>query len=125
MGGSTNDVINDATKVATAPITGGWSLIHSKANPLDESFDPLGARAGQRMARTAADQQKDAMVAQQAELVKKKKEAKQNASNLALRNRLVALRGYAASSDRGGTVLTSPTGLPTPIATGGKTLLGT
>lgn len=125
MGGSASNIVNPIVKAVTAPITGGLSLIHSKYNPLDKSFDPLGSRAAKREARTAADQQRDAMVAQEGEAKEQKKQAKQTANNSAIRARLLARRGYMAASTRGGTLLTGPSGLPSDTGGGQKTLLGT
>lgn len=121
MGGSVSSV----AKVVAAPVTGGLSLIHSKYNPLDRSFDPIGLRAAKREARTAADQQRDAMVAQEGEIKEQKKAAKQTAGNNAMRARLLARRGYMIGSTRGGTLLTGPGGPASNTGGGQKTLLGT
>ena len=126
MGGSTGDVVNTGLKVAFAPVTGGLSLTKSDKNPIDKSFDPTGNCDLKRQARSAADQQKDSMLAQEADLKKKKNEARNTAANLAIRQRLIAQRGYTSSSNRGGTVLTSPTGATSGNGGPGvKTLLGT
>ena len=126
MGGSASNIVNPIIKVVTAPITGGFGLLKSKYNPLDKSFDPLGARKAARDARNAAAEQAGAMAAEEAALVTEKKETKKSKNNLAIRQRLLAQRGYAAANTRGGTILTSPTGLPpTTGGTGSKVLLGT
>lgn len=80
---------------------------------------------GDRAIRTAADQQKDAMIAQENEIKKKKAESDRSRANIAIRQRLVANRGYNSDSTRNGTILTSPTGLPSTGGPGVKTLLGT
>ena len=112
MGGSSSSPLDIVAGVATGGIYTAY-----KAN--EERV------AAKRAARTAADQQKDAMIAQQQDLKNKGKEAKQTAGNIALRNRLAAQRGYARAASRGGTILTSPTGLPPDNGGGGKMLLGT
>lgn len=90
MGGGSNFL-----DIAAGVATGGLYTIGKYYN--DKRIE------GNRAARTAVDQQKDAMIAQQAEVVKKQKESKQTANNLAMRQRLIAQRGYSSSS-RSGTV---------------------
>lgn len=114
MGGHSSSPLDVVAGVAT----GGFYTVGKYFN--DQRLD------AKRDARTAADQQKDAIIAQEADLKKKQTEAKKSAANIALRNRLVAMRGYSKDSSRGGTILTGPNGIPSGTAgNGGKTLLGT
>lgn len=108
MGGSSSSPLDIVAGVAT----GGLYTIGSAVNK--KRLD------AERQARTAVDQQKDAMIAQQEELKKRRKEEKKTAGNLAVRQRLVAQRGYATQS-RGGTLFNSPTGASVGQP---KTLLG-
>ena len=109
MGGSSSSPLAIVAGVATGGLVGKYVN--------DKRIE------AKRQARTAVDQQKDAMIAQQEELKKRQKEEKKTANNLAIRQRLVAQRGYASQS-RSGTIFTSPTGLPPSTSGGGKTLLG-
>jgi len=109
----------------TAPLTVATSGVFGKKyNPFDSDFDPLGTRAARRAARTEADMTKDAILAQEAELKKKKNEEANNASNLALRNMARMRRRDSAPYNRSGTILTSPLGVPNQAGSGQRTLLG-
>lgn len=106
MGGSSTSPLNIVAGVATGGLYTAGKYFNDKRIE------------GNRAARTAGDLRKDAMIAQQAELVKNQKESKQTANNLAIRQRLIAQRGYATSS-RAGSIFTSPTGTtptsPSPV----------
>lgn len=113
MGSSSSSPLDIVAGVAT----GG---IYTVAKSMNDS-----RLAGKRAMRSAADQQRDAMVAQEGALKKQQQERKNTAANNAMRNRLVAQRGYARANSRGGTILTSPTGVPgSSTGPGGKILLG-
>lgn len=113
MGSSSSSPLDIAAGVATGGIYTAAKYVNDKR---------LEAK---RAIRTAADQQRDAMLAQENEMRKRQKEEKRSAQNVAIRQRLIATRGYNNPSTRGGTILTAPGGAPdNPLNIGTKRLLG-
>lgn len=97
MGSSSSSPLDIVAGVATGGLYTIGKYAHDKK------------KQAERAARTAADQQKDAMIAQENELKQKQKQERKSAGNLAMRQRLIAQRGYASSA-RNGTIFSDPTG---------------
>jgi len=115
MGGSSNS-LTDIARVGAGVVTGGISeLAYSQYKK---------GQGAKRAARTIADQQKDARLAQETELEKKRKRDALFASNTSqLGLRRMALVN-SANATRGGTFLTAGATIPSGNNVGQKTLLG-
>ena len=106
------------TSLILAPVTGGLSVLGYNAYSKHKDAE--------KQARTAADQEKDALNQQNADLALQQKKEQNDRSltsglNLA---RLNARNTAGATSNFSGTLLTSPLGINGSTAPAQKTLLG-
>lgn len=114
MGGSAGSLTSDVL----APVTGGLSVLgysmYSKQKDAEKA------------ARTAADQEKDALNQQNANLTLEQQKEKNAQSNLSSLNmaRMAARNAPGAPTTFGGTLLTSPLGVTNTGQPATKTLLG-
>lgn len=109
MGKGSRDIVT----TVLSPVTGAFNYVSNKQ------------QEQRREIRTAMDQQRDEQRRQEQELKKRREDEQKSYANLAIKKAAILAKRSSAVSNRSGTILTSPTGLPGNIGgTGGKTLLG-